>query len=209
MEQRRTWSARVTDRDRVLLEFIAEHRLVLCAHVQALLGVSAATASKRLRALEQTGLLHRDHLFHRYPAHYRITRTGLAVMGSRLPVPRRDVNVGHDIGVAWLWLAAHRGAFGPLREVISERQMRSLDGVESHAARVTGRRTHEPLGVRPSGRGTGDQARLHYPDLLLIDRNGRRMPVSMLSAPIVIAGRPIGSYAIYRDLTDSAIFARG
>ncbi len=36
-----------------------------------------------------------------------------------------------------------------------------------------------------------------------IDRQGRRLQVSMLSAPIVTASGPIASYAIYRDLTES------
>jgi PAS domain S-box-containing protein len=35
-----------------------------------------------------------------------------------------------------------------------------------------------------------------------IDRRGRTLPVSMLSAPIVTAGKPIASYVIYRDLTE-------
>lgn len=162
-----------------MLEFIAEHRLVLCGHVQALLGVSARTASSRLRALEQAGLVHRDALFNRYPAHYRIQRRGLELIGSRLGLPKRDLNPAHDIGVAWLWLAAHRGAFGPLRGVVSERVMRSRDGAEAHAARVTGRSEHEPFGVRLSGQGPGGRPRLHYPDLLLVDREGRRIAIEL------------------------------
>ena len=172
-------SPRVTSRDRVLLEFIAEQRLVLCGQVQALLGVSAKTASRRLRALEQAGLVDREALFHRYPAHYRIQRRGLELIGSQLPAPKRDLNVAHDIGVAWLWLAAHGGAFGSLREVVSERAMRSRDGTEAHAARVTGRSDLEPFGVRLSGQGPGGRPRLHYPDLLLVDREGRRIAVEL------------------------------
>ena len=172
-------AARITNRDRQLLEFIAEHRLVLCGHVQALLGVSASTAARRLRVLEQEGLVQKDSLFHRHPPHYRIQRTGLALIGSRLPVPKRDLDVGHDIGIAWLRLAAQRGAFGSLESVISERHMRSADGLEAHAARATGRSDHEPFGVRLSGHGAQGRARLHYPDLLLVDRAGRRIAVEL------------------------------
>lgn len=171
--------ARITTRDRLLLEFIAEHRLVLCGHVQALLGVSAATAARRLRVLEQRGLVHKEALFHRHPPHYRIQRKGLQLIGSRLPVPKRDLNVGHDIGMAWLWLAAHRGAFGSLAQVISERHMRSSDGLEAHAARATGRSEREPFGVRLTGHGAQGRPRLHYPDLLLVDRAGRRIAVEL------------------------------
>ena len=172
-------SPRITGRDRLLLEFIAEHRLVLSNHVQALLGVSAKTASRRLRALQQAGLVERETLFHRYPAHYRIQRRGLELIGSRLGLPRRGLNVAHDVGVAWLWLAAQRGAFGPMADVVSERTMRSRDGTEAHATRVTGRSEHEPFGVRLSGQGPRGRPRLHYPDLLLVDGEGRRIAVEL------------------------------
>ena len=179
---------------------MAEHRLVLSNHAQALLGVSANTASRRLRALEQAGLARREALFHRYPAHYRIERRGLELIGSRLGVPKRGLNVAHDVGVAWLWLAAHRGAFGPLAEVVSERTMRSRDGIEAHATRVTGRSEHEPFGVRLSGQGPKGRPRLHYPDLLLVDRQGRRIAVEL---ELSSKGRSrrhqiIGSYAFDR-----------
>lgn len=172
-------SPRITGRDRLLLEFIAEHRLVLSNHVQALLGVSAQTAARRLRALEQAGLVDRETLFHRYPAHYRIRRRGLELIGSRLGVPKRALNIAHDVGVAWLWLAARRGAFGSLAQVVSERSMRSRDGAEAHAARVTGRSGQEPFGVRLAGQGPRGRPRLHYPDLLLVDREGRRIAVEL------------------------------
>jgi hypothetical protein len=172
-------SPRITARDRLLLEFIAEHRLVLSNHVEALLGVCATTASRRLRALQQAGLVQRETLFYRYPAHYRIQRRGLELIGSRLGMPKRGLNVAHDVGVAWLWLAAQRGAFGPLTDVVSERTMRSRDGTEAHATRVTGRSEHEPFGVRLSGQGPRGRPRLHYPDLLLVDGEGRRIAVEL------------------------------
>lgn len=198
----RTSSPKLTDRDRLLLAFIAEHRLVLPAHVQALLGISAAAASRRLRTLEQAGLLFRDKLFAGFPPHYRVERKGLQLIGSRLPVPKGDVAVRHDIGVAWLWLAARNGAFGSLREVVSERHMRSRDGTEAHAARVTGRREQEPFGVRLSGSGSGSRARLHYPDLLLIDRDGRRIAVELelSSKGRARRHRIIGGYAADRRI---------
>lgn len=198
----RTSSPKLTDRDRLLLEFIAEHRLVLPAHVQALLGLSAATVSRRLRTLEQAGLLLRNKLFEGYPPHYRIARKGLRLIGSRLPVPKGDVAVRHDIGVAWLWLAARNGTFGSLAEVVSERQMRSRDGTEAHAARVTGRREQDPFGVRLSGYGPGSRAQLHYPDLLLIDRDGRRIAVELelSSKGRARRHRIIGGYAADRHI---------
>lgn len=201
---------KITARDRVLLEFIAEHRLVLSNHVQALLGVSAKTAGRRLRALEHAGLIAREALFYRYPAHYRVQRRGLELIDSRLAVPKRGLNVAHDVGVAWLWLAARRGAFGPLAEVVSERTMRSRDGTEAHATRVTGRSEREPFGVRLPGHGPKGRPRLHYPDLLLVDGHGRRIAVEL---ELSSKGRSrrhqiIGSYAFDRRV-DAVLYLVG
>jgi hypothetical protein len=162
----------VTERDRRLLEFIAEHRLVLAAHVEALLAVSPGAAGARLRALSAAGMLTHERLLHRRPGHYQITGTGLALIRSDLPRPRIDLRCyEHDIGAAWLWLAAHRGAFGALREVLAERQLRSLDGRADGRAR--------PYGVRLGGVGPRGQERLHYPDLLLTTATGHRIALEL------------------------------
>lgn len=170
---------RITDRDRTLLAFVAEHRIVLASHVQTLLGVSANAADVRLRSLSRAGMLDSERFFHGQPRCYWIVRKGLELVGSRLPAPRVDLRAyQHDIGLAWLWLAAHGGAFGPLRNVVSERRMRSSDATEAHSARTAGIAT-DPFAVRLGGVGAGGRERLHYPDLLLIDRNGRRAAVEL------------------------------
>jgi hypothetical protein len=162
----------ITPRDRDLLAFVADHRLVLAAHVQALLDVSAAAAYARLRALATAGLLSQQTVFHRQPACYQTTRKGLAVTGSDLPAPRLDLRCyKHDTGLAWLWLAARAGAFGQLQEVLSERQLRSRD------ASIDGR--SEPLAVRLGGFGPGGRERLHYPDLLLRGGDGHRIALEL------------------------------
>jgi hypothetical protein len=78
---------------------------------------------------------------------------------------------GHDVGLGWLWLAAHRGAFGRLNGVVSERRMRS------HDARARG--GGEPFGVRLPGAGPRGGARRHYPDLLLDCGTGHRIAVEL------------------------------
>jgi len=172
----RAAAVRLTARDRELLAFVAVHRLVLATHVQALLGVSARAANGRLRSLASAGILAGERVFHRRPGCYRITRKGLAVVDSDLPPPRIDLRgYEHDIGVAWLWLAAHNGAFGGVREVLSERQLRSAD--------AGGEGTREPLAVRLGGAGASAGRRLHYPDLLLITPHEKRIALELELSP--------------------------
>jgi hypothetical protein len=155
---------------------VAEHRLILPAHAQALLRVSPSAAGTRLRALASGGYLVSHRVFAGQPPGYQITRKGLDVIGSPLPRPQLDLRAqAHDAGVAWLWLAARSGTFGPLSAVVSERTMRSLDGRRvDHSTTLAG-----PLGVRLGGTGPGGRERLHYPDLLLITPDGRRIAVEL------------------------------
>jgi hypothetical protein len=163
---------RITARDRLLLAFAAEHKLVLAAQAEALLGTSLAAAARRLRELRTGGVLVSDRPFDEQPPCFQVTRQGLGVIESRLPAPRSVDRAGyrHDVGVGWLWLAARAGVWGEMREVVSERSMRSRDGKSSGAER---------FGVRLGGLGPGGRERLHYPDLLLVDPNGHRIAVEL------------------------------
>ena len=164
--------ARITERDRDLLAFLALHKLALRTHVEALLDVSTDVARTRLRALAGEGLLTQRKVFDRQPACIQITRKGLAVIASELPTPRLDLrSYEHDVGLAWLWLAARAGTFGELREVHSERQLRSHD--------LTPEGRADPFGVRLGGFGAGRRERLHYPDLLLTDHGGHRIALEL------------------------------
>lgn len=163
---------RITDRDRALLSYAAEHRFVRADHVRRFLGTSESTATRRLQALRDAGYLRREFVFAGEPACHAITGQGLALLESTLSPPQRDVRAyRHDIGLAWLWLAARDGAFGPLRQVISERTLRSLDGPR--------RRADPPLAVRLGGTGPNGGERLHYPDMLLITERGHRVAVEL------------------------------
>ena len=118
-----------------MLEFAAEHRLILAAHAAALDDVSDAAAARRLSELtRRISPLQREL---RGPGCYLIDRSGLKAIGSDLPRPR-DLDLAcyrHDVGLGWLWLAAHAGTFGPLDELLSEREMRSHDGLASRGSR--------------------------------------------------------------------------
>src|SRR5437588_12060784 len=170
---------RITDRDRTLLEFASQHRIVLSSHAQVLLGASAQAALTRMRALARARILGSQALFDRRPRCYWITRRGLLLIGSELPRPRLDLrSYRHDVGVGWLWLAAHRGAFGPAERIVSEREMRSRDAADAHSARILSQES-EPWAVRLGGVGPGGRTRLHYPDLLLVGPGGRRVAVEL------------------------------
>jgi hypothetical protein len=161
--------------DLELLRFAGEHRFVLSAHVQALLRLTAEAADARLAELTDAGFLAARPVFAGFAPTYRSTRRGLDAVGSPLRAPTIDVGrYDHEVGAAWLWLAAHSGAFGPLREVLGERQLRSRDGVAED--RAGGGR---PLAVRLGGVGRSGSPRLHYPDLLLVDPTGRRLAVEL------------------------------
>jgi hypothetical protein len=163
---------RLTDRDLRVLAFIADHRLVLADHVQALLDVSAGAAYGRLRSLSLGGYVSRRTVFHAQPGCYQIARRGLAAIAGTHRPPRLDLNCyRHDVGVAWLWVASERRAFGPVREVISERRLRSHDASPERAG--------DALGVQLGGYGPGGKPRLHYPDLLLVLPDGHRVALEL------------------------------
>lgn len=160
---------RITDRDRLALAFAAEHRLVLGGQVQTLLDISTSAASARLRAMERAGYLVSDRPLHGEPALYQIKRRGLGAIESTLPAPR-PVDLScyrHDVGLGWLWLHARNGLFGPVRDVVSERRMRSHDG------RSDDRESR--FGVRLGGVGPGGGERWHYPDLIIDCESGHRV----------------------------------
>ncbi len=146
--------------------------MALPDHVVALLGTSDQGAAARLNRLTKAGYVESVRLFHNQPAMHLIARDGLKVLGSTLPPPKVDVHsYQHDVGVAWLWIAARRGTFGPLREIVGERRMRSHDGVRD--------RDNEPFAVKLGGLGPWGRERLHYPDLLLRTADGRQVALEL------------------------------
>lgn len=163
----RSAGVRLTERDRRLLAFAADHRLVLERQLERLAGTKLGG---RLRVLADHEYLSRGRVFaERY---YQIRPKGLAAVGSKLPAPRFNLTgYKHDVGVAWLWLAARGGTFGPVDEVLSERVMRSHDG----ALECVG----DPFGVRLGGVGRRGNARLHYPDLLVVSPEGGRLALEL------------------------------
>ena len=162
-----THPLRVTERDRRILRFCAEHRFVLAPHVALMLGVIRIDAAKRrLAALHEAGYLRRERRYLAEPYAYAVTSAGIGAAGSGLSRPRKldPATYAHDVGVAWLAAGAHRGAFGELSEIVCERRMRSED------RRAAG--DGPPHGVRCTGVGGRG---LHYPDLTVVTATGRRV----------------------------------
>jgi hypothetical protein len=194
-------AVQITDTDRALLRFAAEHRFVIAAQVAALLGVSEGTAEARLRRLGAGGHLRRNKELYRGPTWHQITRAGLRAVGSDLPAPRGfDLATHrHDAGLGWLMLTARAGRFGPLERIISERRMRSHDG-----------RAEDPTqryGVRLGGVGPGGRDRLHYPDLVLITQTGHRVAFELELSTKEVARREgiLAGYAADRRI-DAVVY---
>jgi hypothetical protein len=144
---------RITERDRRILAFAAEHRLIEAAQVGVLLGTSTAAAARRLGALQGDELVEGARRLTEAPRWFRILPRGLGKIDSDLgtPTPAALDPHRHDVGAGWLWLAAQRGAFGPLDRIVSERRMRS------HDATAGGRL--DPFGMRsPAGDPPGTRA---------------------------------------------------
>lgn len=159
---RRPPGFRVTDRDLELLRFAAAHRFVLACHVQALWGSDRAVSYRRLSGLTRAGLLAHERIFHAQPGVYRATAGGLDAIDSPLPTPAVDLRTyRHDVGTAWLWLAARAGTYGSPLELWTERELRSHDRRDLTSG-------DEPLGVEIDGYDRAGQPRLHHPDVLVI-----------------------------------------
>jgi DNA-binding PadR family transcriptional regulator len=154
--------------DAELLRFAGEHRFVLAAQLAHLLNRSPASIQRTLRRLRTAGLITSERLLRHEPAAYRVTRAGLAAAGSDLRAPGAIdlAEYRHDVGLTWLDLAARRGRFGEVTEVIGERRMRSED---RRADRPDDAPRHG-VALTP-GRGP----RVHYPDLTLVTAAGRRV----------------------------------
>jgi len=145
---------------------------MVASQVARLGGLAQSTTTRRLRRLAELGLLVQEQIFQGQPAAVSITRYGLGAIESRLPEPHVDLRgYRHDVGVGWTWLAARDGAFGSVSEVISEREMRSHD--------LRAGREAEPYGIAVGGFDSHGRPARHYPDLLLVRPDGRRVAVEL------------------------------
>jgi DNA-binding MarR family transcriptional regulator len=172
----------LSERDLAVLELAAEHRAVQSAQIARLLAVSEGAARARLARLAAAGLLRAARPYDRQPRIHQITAAGLRATGSALAPPRLGLALlRHDLGLGWLWPAARDGAFGPLRELYSERAIRSREGGPGASAPpdASAPSVAERLAVRAGGYGPRGGRRLHHPDLVFLSAGGRRVAVEL------------------------------
>jgi hypothetical protein len=167
-------SFQVTHRDRSVLGPLAEHRILIAPQLAVLLGVTEETASRRLQRLRAHGLVRYRRIIDGGPRAASITEEGLRLLGHPGVVPTDNPGAyRHDVGTGWLWLGARNGAFGALRSVATERQLRIAD--------KAGRRTPEgsPHGLGLGMLGPHGHPQRHYPDLLLHTVSGHQVAVEL------------------------------
>ena len=157
------------ERDREILGFAAEHRFVLARQVARLVGISERSAADRLRKLEKARYFVREEGREGDSFAYLATDRAMRAAQSTLPVPRPiDPAVyRHEAALGWLALEARDGRFGPVRDVVTERRMRSHDG------RTADR--NDRYGVWLGGVGPGGRDRMHHPDLVIDTASGHRV----------------------------------
>lgn len=190
------------DADRELLGFLALHRATTAAQLPVLLGISPRRASERSRRLEAGGVLSRERIFANRPSTLTITRDGLRAIDS--PLPQVHVSLTeyrHDVGVSWLWLAARDGAFGELREIVSERELRAASqpvrGLEQHRpdlllTTAAGKRIAIELELTPKGAGRLDRIMLGFAGDPAIDAALYLVPDAKLARTVEQAARKAG-----------------
>jgi len=116
---------RVTERDRLMLQWINGHGFVTIQQAATWMQVGYETARHRLGLLVKAGYLRRKRFEHLGPLLHWLTREGGVVAGETLPVPRtvNRVTYLHDtmlVDLAETLVARTGGEFVPERRLRAE-----------------------------------------------------------------------------------------
>jgi len=116
---------RVTERDRMMLQWINGHSFVTIQQAANWMRVGYETARHRLRLLVKAGYLRRKRFEHLGPLLHWLTREGGQVAGETLPVPKaiNRVTFLHDtmlVDLAETLIAKTGGEFVPERRLRAE-----------------------------------------------------------------------------------------
>ncbi len=161
------------------------------------LAESERAAGALVRRLAAARLIQRQPLFVGEPPLIWLTSRGASEISSPMPTGRPSLSeVRHDLGAAWLWLAAQRGAFGPVGAVHSERAIRS------HDAQLTRAGGGRPLSVGLGSYGPAGRPARHVPDVLLEAADGRWIALEL---ELTRKGRPALDRVMRAYATDGRI----
>ena len=146
----------VTSRDVEILKWITRCRFATTEQVQVRFGLKRSKAFQRLGVLATEGLVKRENVLHRQPGAHRVTRKGLAMLGTDMPVPTIGLqSFLHDQAVVWEQVNLELSGC----ETITEREMRYSERAlgEAYTVRIppsqsAGAVTHLPdLAFRMKG----------------------------------------------------------
>jgi hypothetical protein len=171
----------MTQDDRKILRFAAEHDGVLSGQVAVLLGSTDAQATEHLVELAAQGLTRHHRTHHDQPGYHQITSRGLDTIGSRLPEPRTETLADYRtrLSLPWLTLAAIGGRFGPVKRAMTARVMRHHDanirgGTVPPDPHDPPTETRQLYGIR-LGAGVDGTVATHYPHLAVVAATNHRI----------------------------------
>lgn len=106
---------RITDRDLEILVFLTRHGAAVAEQVRReFFGASPKAAYRRLKALEERGVVSGERIFYRMPAVYRVTEAGSRLADVDLPPPKNDLSrMHHTLELVELSWAIRHGQILP------------------------------------------------------------------------------------------------
>lgn len=163
----RQW--RITDRDLEILEFLTRYGAAVAEQVRReFFGDSIKAAYRRLRALEERGVVSGERIFYRMPAVYRVTEPGARLAEVDLPPPKNDLSrLSHTLELVEL-SHAERSRDG-VSDWLTEREIRRDKLIE--------RREKESGRMKPGGKMG------RTPDALMILESGEEVAVELELTP--------------------------
>lgn len=161
----------ITGRDRAILRFLCGYGMATAEQVRRdFFGRSPNGAYRRLKALEQLGLVRSERVFFGEPGIYVVTERGARLAAVDLPPPRRyRERLHHTLEVLELSWTLRQDEYEEVEEWICERQIRR--------DRMIARREERGGRMRP-GSSVG-----RVPDGIAILSDGSRISVELELTP--------------------------
>lgn len=167
--KRHRWQ--ITERDREVLEFLCGYGMATAEQVRReFFGSSPNGAYRRLKALEELGLLRSERVFYGEPGIYVVTEPGARMARMDLPPPRRyRERIHHTLEVIELSWALRSDEFEDASGWVCERRIRH--------ERMVARREEQGGRLRP-GSSVG-----RIPDGILLLSDGSEVAIELELTP--------------------------